>query len=301
MSTLVQWIPSLSPTWQGALWKALACLCFALINGCVKFLLKRLSYAEIAFFEHLFASFWLMPFLFRDVRRHLTSQKPRIHLLRVAISISGVLLWYKALDHLPMAHAVGLGFLGPILTSLGAVLFLKEPMTPARLGAVAFGLIGGMFISRSFAHLYDVQYSWYLLLPIGSATAFSCSTLFNKYLTSLDKPLIIVASLCVLMTPFFGLLASYAWTAPSLEDLIWLSLLGGLTALAHWSVTQSFVCSDLLFLLPIGTLRFIFTALIGVFIFQQCFDLSILLGFCSTMAALTILGCFEKKNAREKR
>ena len=282
----------------GVLWKALAVVCFASINGLVKGLTKGLPFVEVAFFEHFFASLWLLPFLLYDVKSALISQKPTWHLWRVLVSVVGVLLWYQALYYLPMAHAVALGFLGPLITSLGAVFILKEAPTLARLAAVILGIVGGALVSHSFQKYGAFQADWYLLLPIGSSVAFSCSTLLNKKLTSFDPPLVIVTSLIVLMTPFFGVLCVPVWVLPSFFDCTLLVLLGGLTALAHFASTRSFACGDLLFLLPLGSLRFVLTALLGVFCFHQPIDLSVFLGFFAIVLGLVLLGLFEKRSKK---
>lgn len=282
---------------RGASWKALAVVCFASINGFVKLLTQRLPFAEVAFFEHLFASLCLAPFLLWNVRAsRLVSQKPTWHLWRVFISVVGVLLWYQALNYLPMAHAVALGFLGPLMTSLGAIFFLKELPTLPRMGAIGLGLLGGMLVSHSFDTMAHCQQQWYVLFPIASSLAFSCSTLLNKRLTAFDPPLLIVASLIMLMTPFFGLLALPTWVMPSLRDCTLLCVLGGLTALAHFAATRSFACGDVLFLLPLGSLRFILTALIGLVFFGQSLDLSVFLGFFAIVLGLVLLGLFEKRH-----
>ena len=194
-----------------------------------------------------------------------------------------------------MAHAVALGFLGPLMTSLGAIFFLKESPTLARVVAIGLGLLGGMLVSHSFDTMAHCHKQWYLLLPIGSSLAFSLSTLLNKRLTAFDSPLLIVASLIVLMTPFFGLLSLPVWVAPSFGNSTLLCILGGLTALAHFAATRSFACGDLLFLLPLGSLRFILTALIGFIFFHQSLDLSVFLGFFAIVLGLVLLGLFEKR------
>ncbi len=282
-------------SWRGAAWKALAGLCFSAINGIVKSLIGHFPFAEVAFFEHLFAMVWLLPFVFLDMRQCLFLEKPLWHLWRVLVSALGVMLWYQALHYLPMAHAVALGFLGPMATSLGAVFILKEPFTSTRFVAIALGLVGGMLISHSFQSLSFSSCGWAVFLPVGSALAFSCSTLLNKRLTSFDAPLAIVTSLIVLMTPFFGALSLPVWVTPSWADLGIFFVLGGLTALAHMAITRSLVCSDVLFLLPIGSLRFVFTALIGFFFFAQHLDFFIFLGFFSIVTGLTLLSFFEKR------
>lgn len=290
-----------SRNFEGACWKALACLCFALMNGLITGLMKRLHFLEVAFFEHILAIMWLAPFLWRYRTALLKTLRPAWHLWRVLLSVVGVILWYQALQVMPMAQAVALGFVGPITTSLGAVFLLKERLTKGRLLALTLGTLGVIFIQRSWCHWSWSLYDCWTLLPLGSSLAFSLSTLVSKKLTSVDHPLLIVVVLFVFMTPCFGVLAAPVFTMPSLAEWAVLVLLGGMTALAHFALTRSFVCSDVTYLLPIGALRFVFTACVGYIFFAQKPLLSVYLGFAVIFAALFVLSACEGRFGRVKK
>ena len=289
-----------SRNFQGACWKLSASLCFAIINGLIKALSLRIPLMEIALFEHLFALMWLLPFLLKDVRHYFKKCHYQVHLLRACVSMMGIWAWYQALTVMPIAGAVALGFVGPLITSLGAIIFFKETFSLYRLAAVFLGFLGGSLISKSLSYIACVPLSWIIFFPMLSASAFAVATLMNKFLAQKDHPLIVTTCLMLLMTPCFGVLTFLNWQPLAFSDLLLLGLLGGITALAHFSMTQSFTCSDLLFLLPIGALRFFFTATIGWFFFDQMLGNRILLGFLVIMTGLFVLAFAERRMKRSQ-
>jgi len=268
------------------------------MNGFVTTLRGKFSFAQVAFLEHAFALLWLAPFCLRWRSHILPRAQLKLHALRVLSAVCGVLFFYQALGKLPMATVVALGFLGPIFTTLGAVFFLNEVLTWSRVAAVGLGILGALFIKKTFfSPFWNVNDVW-LLFPVLSSLAFSISNLTNKKLTFKVSPLVLAHVLIFWMTPFFGLLALPTFVMPQVSELFLFSVLGFLTVLAHYSLSASLKLTDITFLLPIGSLRFIFTALIGFVFFAQVPGFSVYLGFFVIFMALCVLGFFEKKHKR---
>ena len=59
---------------------------------------------------------------------------------------AGLLLWFWALPHVPLADMTAIGFTGPIFIMAGAVVFLGEPMVRARWIAAGIGFLGVMVV-----------------------------------------------------------------------------------------------------------------------------------------------------------
>lgn len=282
---------------HGAFWKVLACLCFAGMNGLIKILSVRLPSPVIAFFEHSFGVLWLVPFVIGEKKKIWHTRRLDLQLWRVLLACVGVLLFYQAISVIPLSQAVALSFTGPLVTILGARIFLGERLTTARLGAIGFGLLGGLLIINARYLTQEIPWGsqgWEVLFPFGSAAAFSICNLLNKKLTHYDSPLTIVTYLMVCMVPFLGVLAWPSMVWPSGGDWGLLIGLGCLNMGAYFSLSRSFVCTDVLFLLPFGSVKLIASALIGFFFFAQSFNTFVLLGFLVIFAGVFMVVRFEK-------
>lgn len=287
---------------QGALWKTLSCLCFASMNGVVRYLsvssaqAEAISSAEIAFFQNLFGLFLILPWILKNRPQVWLTEHPTLHLWRVAASALGIVLWYTALAFMPIAQAVALGFLGPIMTTVGARLALGEPLGHQRLIAIALGILGGLLITHS--RYFSGEISWleitpFFLIPLASALAFSVSTLMAKKLTQYDSPQIIVIYLMVFMVPFLLIPTLLNWVTPTPLQLLALLLLGGLAAAAHLAMNKAFVCSDITFLIPFGATRLIASGFIGFLFFSEIPSLWTCIGSLVIMTAIIFLGHLE--------
>jgi drug/metabolite transporter (DMT)-like permease len=287
-----------SAQWEGASWKVLSCLCFAIANGFIKWLSLRLPSESIAFFQNFFGFVFLLPFLLRAPRISWRTQRPALQIWRVLASCIGILLWYKAISLMPIGQAVALNFTGPLITILGAYLFLGEQLTAIRFFSILLGFLGSILIVNARYLTGEIPWGsqgWIVLLPLGSAAAFSICTLLNKKLTSYDSPITIVTYLMGFMIPFLGIVSWTHWVWPSATDLLLLSFLGGIGALAHFALTRSFTCSDITFLLPFGSTRLIASALIGLFFFGQTINFFVFMGSTIILGGLFILSYWDKE------
>lgn len=295
---------------QGALWKTLSCLCFASMNGIVRSLSlpslqgEALSSVEIAFFQNLFGLIFMLPWILQNRPRIWRTNHLSLHFWRITASALGIILWYTALAFMPIAQAVALGFLGPVITTIGARLALEEPLGFQRLVAIGLGVLGGLFISH--ARYLSGEIAWYeispvFLIPLASALAFSASTLMAKKLTAHDSPQMIVIYLMVFMVPFLLIPTLLHWTPPTLFQLLALIALGGLATGAQVAMNKAFVCSDITFLIPFGSTRLIASGLIGFFIFSEIPTLWTCIGSLTIMMAIIILGRQEIFQSAKKK
>ena len=291
-----------STHWQAIYWKFLSCACFAGINSVVRYLTKICpagvldSESVIIFFQNLFGtlfllSFWIFnqntfTFSFRTVRY------PLYHSIRILTAILGILLWYKALKYIPLTEALALNFTGPILTVLGAWLFLKEKMTLQRFLSVSLSITGAFIISRpDLAFNANSTFGWAVFLPIGSALVLAGCKLMVRKLGSLgEKPPTLTAYLLIFMTPFSLLFALTEWQTPSLHHWPWLILLGLLASLAHLSFAKAYALAEVTFLTPFGFLRCFLSALMGYLFFSEFPDKpAVWLGIFMIFASIFVL------------
>lgn len=274
----------MAPKTAGAYWKALSCLCFAVINV----LIKQVSLPpfQLACLENLFGCGFLWLLFGRTPKRLL---KEKVCLFRTGTALVGVILWITSLQKLPIAQTVALGFLGPFFTTIGAHFFLGESLGRQRLAALALGTLGGLTIAHGpHLSLINLSFDHSLWLPITSTIAFALCTLFSKFLTRRESAedlaftLMLHIGLALIPTIFL-------WQIPSPTQMLLVALLGLLYACAHVSMGKAFTCSDVTFLLPIGSLRFIFSSLLGWYCYHEVPSLWTLAGMGVIMIGLWIL------------
>jgi drug/metabolite transporter (DMT)-like permease len=288
-----------SPHFRGALWKVTSFLCFAAINGIVRYLSQTseaigqvsLPAYEIAFFQNLFGLIFLVPWILQNGPDSLKTRYPLLQTFRIGLSAIGVVLMYTSLAQMQMAQAVGLMFLGPLITALGARLFLKESIGKERVLAILIGFIGGGIISKATFSLG--MGSLLAFLPVLAAICFSGATLMIRRLTVGDSPQLIVTYLLLFMAPLLFIPTMMYGHMPASWQWPWLLMMGGLAAGAHLCLNKAYSSAEVSYLIPYGFTKWFASALIGLAAFGEIPSAWTCLGAFILMGAIIALSYSE--------
>ncbi len=264
-----------SPHFRGAFWKISSFLCFSGINGIVRYLSQTaeaigqtaLPAYEVAFFQNLLGLVFLIPWILHHGPESLKTRYPALQICRIVLSAIGVVLWYVSLTYMPLAQAVALMFLGPLITLLGAKLFLKEILSRERSFAILVGFVGGGLISQTT--FVGGAWSLLALLPILAAACFSGATLMVRRLAQDDSPQLIVVYLLLFMAPLLLIPTLLYGVWPDTWQWPWLLMMGGLAASAHLCLSKAYASAEVSYLMPYGFTKWFASALIGGIAFAE--------------------------------
>jgi len=290
-----------SPHFRGAFWKVSFCLCFSAINGIVRYLSQiaesigqvPLPAYEVAFFQSLFGLVFLAPWVLQNGPESLKTRHPFLQTCRICLSAIGIVLCYTAFTYMPLAQAVALMFLGPLITAVGARIFLKETIGIERGLAILVGFVGGGFISQTI--FIPGTITLIALLPVLAAACFSGATLMIRRLTREDSPQLIVTYLLLFTAPilfvptlFFGIMPD-PWQWP------WLLMMGGLAASAHLCLSKAYASTEVSYLIPYGFTKWFASALVGVAAFGEIPSYWTCVGAFVLMSAIISLSLGEAR------
>lgn len=288
---------------QGGLWKIGSCSFFAFINGGVRFLswgATALPAHEVAFLQTIVSLLVVSPWMGgRYLAAFQQSQCKLFYVLRGAFASIGVMLWYITLAIMPMSQGMLLASMGPVFTTIGAYIFLNEPLFLRHFLAIGFNALAivlfvygkhkGPFISTAF-HIGEA------MIPVGSSLAFSLSTLLGKKIAQKDHPMLLSTYALVFTLPFLGVMSLWHWHTPTWGQGAIVCVLGFLGALAHVSASKALALAHVVFLIPFGAWRFLCSALIGWFFFQEKPDIFVAAGALLVAINLLLLSYGEKKS-----
>lgn len=295
-----------SPHFRGAIWKISSFLCFSGINGIVRILSQTsdalgqtpLPAYEIAFFQNIVGLIFLIPWIIQQGPQSLKTRSPALQAFRIVLSALGVVLWYISLTYLPLAQAVALMFLGPLITVMGAKVFLKETLSKERSIAILIGFVGGGIISHT---TFTVGvFSFVAFLPILAATCFSGATLMVRRLAKDDSPQLIVTYLLFFMAPVLLIPTLFYGVCPETWQWPWLLMMGGLAASAHLCLGKAYASAEVSYLIPYGFTKWFASALIGFAAFAEIPSFGTCLGAFILMGAIVSLSYSEtRRRGRE--
>jgi drug/metabolite transporter (DMT)-like permease len=246
---------------------ALAGLLFCLLNTIARSLAQDLDPFQTQFLRYLAGLIVLLPFM---ARTGLAAWRP--HNLqgqgwRGVVHTAGLLMWFWALPHVPLADMTAIGFTGPIFIMAGAVLFLGEPMVRARWIAAGFGFIGvGIVVAPQFTGTGGGAWT---LVMLCSAPLFAASFLITKALTRRDRPEVIVAWQAITVSVFTLPFALAGWTWPTAGQWGWFLLTGLLGSAGHWCLTEAFRLTDMSATQPVKFIDMVWASFLGWVVFSE--------------------------------
>ena len=114
--------------------------------------------------------------LVREGREGFRVRRPLLHVARGVALAAGTISFFSAVYVMPLADAVAISFVNPMLTALASGLFLGEKMRPATWVStiVAFG--GVLIMLRPNV----AAFGWVAVLPLVAAFAMSAMLILNR-------------------------------------------------------------------------------------------------------------------------
>jgi len=284
---------SLSPTTRGLLWALSAGLLFSIASAAMRALTLHAHPMQAQFLRYLFGLLPLLPLLMLTPWRALKPDSLSGQIWRCALHTLGLVLWFIALPHMPLADMTAIGFTGPLFVLMGAAWLLHEPMSRARWMAVFAGFAGVLVI---VGPALSGSGGWYNLAMLASAPVFAASYLLTKVLTRKDSATVIVLWQTVLIALMSLPLALPFWVA--MEPIHWgLALVGGIFGtVGHYCLTRSFVSVDISATPSAKFVDLLWAALLGWLFFGDSLRPTTLLGGAVIVAAIALLARHESRH-----
>ena len=292
-------LSALSPTTRGILWALCAGLSFQAANASMRALSLAIDPMQAQFLRYFVGILPLVPMVvLAGGLQRLWPESIKGQVWRSGLHTLGLILWFTALPHMPLADMTAISFTNPLFVLIGAAWLLKEPMNPARWMAVAVGFAGVLVIvGPGIAGTGG----WYNLLMLASAPVFAASFLVTKVLTRRDSAAVIVLWQTLLITLMSVPLAIPVWVSPTPGQ--WgLSLIGGIAGTAgHYFLTRSFASADISATQSVKFVDLLWAALLGWLAFNDTLRPTTLLGGAVIVASIVGLERYERRAAAAAR
>jgi len=295
---------------------SLAMVFLPLMDIIAKYLSASMATGQIAWSRFLFQSLLLAPFAWRVIAS--TKQRPvhqfdsqkqaettlpsqtkrrphvvtikhsllpnrwQLHALRGFLIAAATLCFFSSVTRLPVADAIAIFFVEPLLLTLLSPIFLGEKIGWRRLSAVVTGFTGALIIIKPGAAVFGV----YAFLPLAAALCFAFYLILTRKL-ALDTDPILIQFFTGLSGLFFmstALITGALINSLEAIDLnlfflqtIWpdsnqwalMALLGTIGCLGHLAVVYAFRYIDASTLAPLQYFEIVGAALFGWLVFSD--------------------------------
>ena len=241
------------------------------IDAIAKWLSGAIPSGQIAWSRFLFQTLLMLP-LFLRTRGTIFTRALPLHALRGALIALATLFFFTALKFLPLADAISIFFVEPLILTLFSALFLAESVGRRRLTAVAVGFGGALIVIRpSFAEL-----GLPALLPLGAALSFAVYLMLTRTLAQHERPErmqfyaglfgVLVMSTALLVGDFAAV-PVLSYVAPDPSQWLLLAGLGVIATGGHLMVVHAFRRAPAGMLAPFQYVEIVGATILGLVIF----------------------------------
>ncbi len=266
-----------NPT-RGILLKLAATVTFTVMVVCVKLTAPRVPIGEIVFARSFFG---VIPLLLVVVwqgtlRTAFHTERIGTHIVRSAIGVTSMALWFICLGLIPLPEAMAIGYASPIITTVLAALMLGEVVRVYRWSAVAIGFAGILVILAPKLTWLETGASPRemvgALAALGSAVTVAFAVMFIRKLAATETTSAMVLYFSLLASAFSLLTLPFGWVVPSPEDAVLLVLAGLFGGIGQVLMTESVRHADASTIATFDYAGMIWGLLVGALIFGEILD-----------------------------
>lgn len=229
--------------------------------------------------------------------RRTSAEAVRLHGLRGVVVSFIALAFFWGLGRLPLAEAIALSFIAPLIALFLAALLLGERIGRAAVGASLIGLAGVLVImlGKFSGAAYSPDAVLGMAAIIASAVLYAYNLILARRQALVASPLEIAFLQNLVVAVTLGLAAP--WAGMLLPRDQW-ALTAAVTALAligHYLMSWSYARAEAQYLIPTEYSAFVWAIALGWIFFEEKVTWPTVVG-----AALIIAGCLIASRARPK-
>ncbi|EIM76814.1 hypothetical protein A3SI_08981 [Nitritalea halalkaliphila LW7] len=245
----------------------LAGFLFACMNVSVK-LIPHIPAIEIILFRSVL-SFGITFFWLKKQKIPVLGTRRRLLLLRGLAGSVGLIFFFYSLQRIPLASAVTINYIAPILTSVLGIWVVKERLAPKQFFFFGLSFAGVLLIQGFDPRISLMDLAIGLIATIGMAVAYNVIRLIKGS----EHPLVIMFYFPLVTIPIAGLLSYFLWVPPTGWDWAILLAIGLLTQFAQYFMTLAYQHGNLSKISSLTYISIVYALGFGFLVFGETYKL----------------------------
>lgn len=291
---------------SGAAWATLAVILFSVNDVLMKFLSTGFALHQLVLIRAAVGLALLLAVMlpFMGGLAALRTRRLKLHVVRALCVVFANIFFFMGLAALPLAEAVAVFFVSPLLISLGSVVFLGESVGPRRWAAIGLGLVGVLVVLRPGTDAFQAA----SLFPLVAAACYAGLNLFTRKMGPTESAAAFVFYIQVtfiVVAVLVGLVAGQgdyagsghpslefllrAWTWPPAFELGIIAATGVMTVIAGYAISLAYKTSEAAFVAPFEYAAMPLSVLWGWLVFAELPDATSFVGIALILTAGLVL------------
>lgn len=260
---------------RGLVYMALGIFCMSVLDAACKALVGGYSLAQIMFVTRIPGPIFAVALaLGQGGLATLGTRRIGWHVLRSAFSAATAVTFVASLRLLPLADAVAITFVSPLLMSALSVPMLRERVGPRRWMAILAGFVGVAVVLQPSGTGFGPG----AMLALAAALTYATTINLSRLMSSTESSQAMLFWFSLFMLAGSGALAPFDWRTPGTFDAVLFVLVAASGTLGQFLLIQAFRYGQVSLLAPLEYSALIWATLFGLLFWQQLPTPTVLLG-----------------------
>ncbi len=250
--------------YRGILMMCLAVAFFASMNAFVKELrVQEMPVVEIIWGRYFFHTILVLLVFPRRIPTLLSGSDKPLQIVRSILVLLATGCMFTAVGFMPLADAIAITFISPLLITALSVPFLGERVGVRRWIAVAVGFAGMLIILRPGGGLFQPV----ALLPIGVTVFYAAYQIITRLISHRTDPINSVFYTAIVGGVVMSAIVPFFWQTPTPAQWGMLLAAGVLGGLGHWAIIIAYQRAEAPLVAPFAYTELVWATLLGLAVF----------------------------------
>ena len=249
-----------------------------MIDVIAKYLGQSVPILQIVWARLALGAVITLPFALRH--GGLIPERPGLHTARAGFLMAATFLFFSALKFLPIADALAIFFVQPLVLTALSPFVLGERVTLRRWIAVGVGFLGTLIIIRPGMGAFNPG----SLLALASGTSLALYFLLTRKVSGSAPAIVTTFQTNAIGGVIASVLVLWVWQTPTAQEWGLFLALAVIANLGHWLIVRAYDYAEASLLAPLAYTEMVTATLFGLVFFKDFPDGYTLLGVAILIA-----------------
>jgi len=197
-----------------------------------------------------------------------------LQVLRALALMAAVSGMFVAVGLMPLADAITIGFIAPLMIAAAASWFLRERVTRSQWLAILVGFAGVLIVIRPGTSIFDAA----SLVPLGAAVCVALYQTLTRPISQVVTPTSMLYAATLVGLAVSSLALPLTWETPSLAQTGFLTIAACFGAAAHFLLIRAYHAAPASLVAPFAYSEIVWASAIGFAAFGDVPDGATLIG-----------------------
>ncbi len=280
-----------------------AFLCLGLIIVPINDALAKILSSDLNIMEVIWSRFFghfvfLVPIAFYiHGKKKFINKETTQQVIRGMLIFIGTALFYIAIAKIPLADALSLLLIAPIIVVIFSSKMLREQISTLKILCVGLGFIGTLLVVQpGFGEFHSSS-----LFALASGFCYAFYIIYTRKLNFSSDPIISLSFTAIPGAIVMTLFLPFFWESnPDLKQILIMGSIGPVVILAHFLIIKAYQYAEASLLAPFHYFEIVSNVIISILYFRDIPSIIVSIGImCIITSGIAVNLNFEKKDAKE--